>query len=754
MNKWTRRAFITSGVVVGGATVFGVAIRRGDRSAAVAELIADDGDSVFDVWLKISPDNRMTVFVPHAEMGQGVHTSLAMMLAEELDADWSLVDVLEAPAHAEYANYALGRDFMDLFVNYPAWLDDSVEGLAFRSSQILSEQRTGGSRSVKATGQIAMRATGAAARAALLQAAANEWQVPVDELSARESMIYHRASARRASFAQLAPAAAELPLPTTATLRPRDEFRILGTSPQRLDVPGKVDGSAKFGIDAALPGMKFAAIKAAPVFGGRVRSFDTSSIADLPGIRKVINLDDAVAVIADGYWQAKQAIDKLSINFDDGDNANWERDDIYQKLSDDLQRSATKGNEKVDLSIGDTEKAMLQAALIVEAEYQLPFLAHATMEPMNCTAWVKDDACDIWIGSQNPLQFARDVGNAIGMPKNKVTVHNQFLGGGFGRRVMSDVAVQAARIAADVNYPVKLIWSREEDMRHDFYREANRSRFRAALDSDGKPLAWHNHSTNKPAGLINETFKKAEPIAATFIPYDIPNQEIVYSNSDNPVPWGFWRSVEHSMHAFFTESFIDEIAVAARRDPYEFRRELLHHQPRALAVLDLAAEKAAWGTPLPDNWGRGIAVHRSFGSVVAQVVEVEISGGKARAHRVVCAVDAGFAMHPDGLIAQMESGIAFGLTAAMYGEISISQGAVVESNFHDYPMLRMDVAPAIETYIVNSDAAIGGAGEPATPVIGPAFVNAIYAATGVRIRELPVSRHDLEQLRTAQKDVA
>jgi isoquinoline 1-oxidoreductase beta subunit len=754
MGKWTRRAFITSGVAAGGVAVFGVAIRRGDRSDNVAGLVASEGDSMFDVWLKISPDNRFTVFVPHAEMGQGVHTSLAMMLAEELDADWSQVDVVEAPAHSEYANYAFGRDIVDLFIDFPPWMVQTIDGLAFRGSQLLAEQRTGGSRSVKATGQIAMRATGAATRTVLLQAAANEWDVTTDELYASNGTIRHSASKRTATYAQFAAAAAELPLPTEATLKLQADFKILGTSPPRIDAPAKVDGSAVFGIDIVLPGMKYAAIKAAPVFGGSVRSFDASAITNMPGVRKVINLDHAVAVVADGYWQAKLALGKLQVDFDDSDNAHWERDGIYQKIAADLAQSENKGKTKADFSIGDAQGTLAESRQVIEAEYQTPFLAHATMEPMNCTAWVRDGTCDVWVGSQNPLQFGRDVGQAIGIARSKVTVHNQFLGGGFGRRVMSDVAVQAARIADEVHYPVKLVWSREEDIRQDFYRDASRSHFKAGLDDEGNVVAWYNHYANKPAGLINDIFKKAEPLPATRIPYDIPNQEIVYTDSENFVPWGFWRSVEHSKHAFFTESFIDEIAIAAGKDTYQYRRELLQQEPRAKAVLDLAAEKADWGSPLAENWGRGIALHRSFGTIVAQVVEVEVQSGKVRTRRVVCAVDAGFAVYPDGLIAQIESGIVYGLTAALYGEISISQGAVTESNFHDYPMLRMDAAPAIETHIINSDAPLGGAGEPGTPVIGPALTNAIFNATGKRIRELPVRKHDLAQSNPAGNDVA
>jgi len=731
MTKWTRRAFITTGVAAGGTVIFGVAIRRGNRSHKVAGLIGAADDTLFDVWLKISPDNTVTAIVPHAEMGQGIHTTLAMMLADELDADWSRVNIIEAPAHKEYANYALARGHTVGDIEFPGWLVDSVDGLFFRGAQAMAVQLTGGSTAVRTTGQIAMRVTGAAARTVLLQAAADAWQVPADEVFARKSMIYHANSGRRATFAQFAAAAAELPLPSKPSLKSSSAFKIMGTSPQRLDIPAKVDGSASFGIDARPPGMKYAAIKAAPVFGDRIRSVDTSLIQDMPGVRKAINLGNAVAVVADAYWQAKQALDRLVVEFDDSGNSRWEQSGIFKQFAADLDASAAANDEQVDLETGNTRKALAMADRIIDAEYRVPYLAHATMEPMNCTAWVHGGECELWLGSQNPLGVAKDAGKAIGIDPDNVTVHNQFLGGGFGRRGFSDFAVQAARIAADVHYPVKLVWSREEDIRHDHYRQACISRFRAGLNAEGYPTAWHNHYVNK-----------RNPEEAPHIPYGIDNQRIVHTESRTHVPWGYWRSVDHSLHAFFTESFIDEMAVAARRDPYEYRRELLADAPRFRAVLDLAAEKAEWHGPLAKNHGRGIALHRSFGTTVAQVVEVEVKDGTARVRRVICAVDAGFAIHPDGLAAQMESGIAYGLTAALYGEISIQKGAVAESNFDDYPMLRMDAAPTVETHIINGGESLGGAGEAGTPPIGPALANAIFDATGMRIRELPIRHHE------------
>jgi len=745
MGKWSRRAFIASGIAAGGVVVFGVAIRRGDRSAKVAGLVADEGDTLFDVWLKIAPDNTVTAIVPHAEMGQGVHTTLAMMLADELDADWAKVEVREAPADPEYANYALARGYSAPGVDFPAWLVDSVDGFFFRATQFMALQITGGSNSVKTTGQIAMRTAGAAARHVLMQAAAGAWDVPASELTTRDGRVEHAAGGRSETYAALAPAAARLELPDKPVLKTRDEFRIMGTSPPRLDIPAKVDGTAQFGIDAKLPGMAYAAVRAAPVFGGKLESMDPAKVRDLPGVRKVVDLGDAVAVVADDFWQATQALEALAPAFDDGGNGHWEQGDIFRRFADDLDASAASGDEETDVEKGDTRAALERAASVVEAEYRVPFLAHAPMEPMNCTARVKDGRCELWLGTQNPLGFAKDVARALGIEQDAVTVHNQYLGGGFGRRAFSDFAIQAARIAADAGVPVKLIWSREEDTRHDHYRQASISRFRAGLDADGKPLAWHNHYVNKH-----------DPEEAPHIPYGIDNQRILYTKSATHVPWGFWRSVDHSLHAFFTESFVDELAVAAGRDPYDYRRDLLAHEPRFLAVLDLAAEKSDWGKSLPTNHGRGIAIHRSFGTIVAEVVEVRVADGKARVERVVCAADPGFAIHPDGLAAQMESGIAYGLTAALFGEISIRHGAVAESNFHDYPMLRIDEAPAIETHIINSNGGetLGGAGEPGTPPAAPALANAIFDATGIRIRELPVRRQDLGNSDHPRADVA
>ena len=408
-----------------------------------------------------------------------------------------------------------------------------------------------------------------------------------------------------------------------------------------------------------------------------------------------------------------------------------------------MDAAISNGEEEIDVAKGDADVALASAARRIDAEYRVPYLSHSPMEPMNCTAWVHDDGCEIWTGSQNPLGFAAEVADALDLETENVTVHNQFLGGGFGRRAFPDYAVQAALIAAEVPYPVKLIWSREEDTRHDFYRQAAISRFSAGLNEDGEPLAW-----------INQFVDKHDPKEAPHIPYGIANQKIHYATSNTHVPWGYWRSVDHSLHGFFTESFVDELAHSSGKDPWRYRQALLADAPRFRTVLDRAAEESDWDRPLPENFGRGIGLQKSFGTIVAQVVEVEIVNGNAVARRVVCAVDPGFAVHPDGLVAQMESGIVFGLTAALYGEISIHRGSVAQSNFHDYRMLRMNETPVIETHIINSGEKMGGAGEPGTPAIAPALANAIFDATGYRIRELPISKHDLSPAGLESKDVA
>lgn len=734
MKKWTRRAFIGAGILASGAVVIGVAIRPGNRSSKVAGLVSKDGETMMDIWLKISPDNTVTAIIPHAEMGQGVHTSLAMMLADEMDADWSKVNFMEAPADKEYANFILAKGFIAGDANFPKFLEGTVDGIFLTAVKSMNFQITGGSASVRFTGQQGMRIAGAAAKSMLLQAASESWKVPVEELKAQNSIISHHASNRTGTYAEFAPAAAKVKVPKHPKLKTQDEFTIMGTSKPRMDIPAKVTGKGKFGIDVIVPGMKYATIKAAPVFGAKVKSVDTTIPTDSPGVLKILNLENAVAVIADGFWQAKTALDRLQIEFETTGNDRKNQEDIFAEYLQTMDQDLAEGNLEEHYKAGDAIGELTRTEILVEAEYKLPFLAHATMEPMNCTAWVHDGKCEIWCGSQNPLGVKAAAAELLDISLDKVSIHNQLLGGGFGRRSETDVVKQAVLIAKEVGFPVKLIWSREEDTQHDVYREATLSRMKASLDNSGNPVAYSHQFL----------FRHHPPEAAD-IPYAIPNQLIRFSSPLSHVPWGNWRSVDHSVHGFLTESFIDELAIAAQKDPLAYRKSLSSHHPRFQKVLDLAYEKSNWSAPLPPNWGRGIAIAQSFGSIVAEVAEVEVTvEGKVKVHRVVCIADGGFAIHPDGFIAQMESGIIYGLAAAMTGEITIENGAVTQSNFHDYPVTRMSEAPKIETHIINSGNPPGGAGEPSTPVIAPAVTNAIFNATGIRIRQLPISKTNLK----------
>lgn len=735
MKKWTRRAFITTGVLAGGTVILGIAIRPGNRASKVAGLIAGKGDTVLNIWLKIGADNILTVIIPHAEMGQGIHTALAMMLADEMDADWTKVRFEEAPAHKEYANYAIFKGFLAGDTDFPPFLTDTVDGVFLTAVKKMNIQLTAGSGSVRFTGMFAMRVAGAAARSMLLQAASKAWKVPVNELTVKNSFISHAAGNKSAPFAEFAARATEFSTPAKPKLKTQEEFSIMGTSPPRFDIPHKVNGGAKYGMDVSVPGMKYATVKASPVFGNKVKSVDASRVENLPGVHKVVNIGDAVAVIADNFWLAKESLAQISIEFEKSDSDKISLPDIYAQYVRDMDAALEGGDLEKHFKSGDVTEALKGASKTVEAEYRIPYLAHATMEPMNCTAWVHDGLCEVWCGSQNPLGFAGDVAEVLDMEMAKVTLHNLFLGGAFGRRAETDVAKQAARIAKEVNYPVKLIWTREEDMQHDMYREANISRWKAGLDADGQTVA-----------ITHQFLFKHHPPEAPDVPYNIPNQLIHYSESKTHVPWGSWRSVDHSMHGFFIESFVDELAQAGGKDAYQYRYDLLGHAPRFQRVLALAAEKGDWGKQLPPNWGRGIAIHKSFGTILAEVIDVEISDdGQLRVDRIVCAVDPGFAVHPNAFIAQMDSGIVYGLTAALKREITIKDGSVVQSNFDTYHMLRMDETPTIDTYIINSGNRMGGGGEPSTPVVAPALTNAIFNATGIRIRELPVKNHDISK---------
>ena len=730
MKKWTRRAFIGTGILAGGAAVFGVAIRPGNRADKLKGLLTKENETLINIWIKIAADNLITIYVPHAEMGQGVHTSLAMMLADELDADWNKIIIEEAPSNKEYASGGIIRGFVAEGKEYPEFLQDTMNGIFNTIGKVMNMELTGGSASVRFAGKYVMRVAGAAAKEMLKQAAATEWKVPVEEIATENSMVLHQKSGKKETFAHFAQIATEIDMPVQPKLKERAEFKIMGTSPKRNDIPAKVNGTAQYGIDVKLPNMKYATIKAAPVFGAKVRQVDESAVTKRADFQKIINLDNAVAVVSEGYWLATQTLKELKVTFESTPNDKTNSSDIFDNFSKELEKTSDLNK---DIKTGDTEKVIGSSAKVIEQIYKVPFLAHTAMEPMNCTIWLKKDKCEVWIGCQNPLGIQKAVSEIVDMSIDQVYVYNQYLGGGFGRKSETDIAEQAAKIAKEVDFPLKFIWSREEDVQQDKYRDASISKFKAALNENGKVTAWQNFYT----------FKN-HPKEASLIPYAIDSQHIAHIIPKTHVPWGNWRSVDASKHGYFIESFVDELAHAAQKDPISYRKEMLAKHPRMLKVLETAAEKSGWSTELPKGSGRGISLVESFGTIVAEVAEVHISEeGQIRVNKVTCVADAGFAMHPDGFIAQMESGIIFGLTAALYGEINIENGAVKESNFHDYQMLRINESPQIETYIVNSDAAVGGAGEPSTPGIAPAVCNAIFAITGIRVRELPIKKHDL-----------
>ena len=730
MNKWTRRGFITAGVLTGGALVVGVAIRPGHRAPKLAGMVTDEGETLVNTWVKIDADNLVTAIAPHSEMGQGAPTALTQMLADEMDADWDRVAFEEAPAHEDFANYALAREYLAGEATIPRFLDGTVDGVFLALSKSMEIQITGGSTSIRLTGQRGMRIAGAAAREMIVKAAAKTWNVPARELRTERSHVFHDASGQSGRYADFAEEAARHTPPSQPKLKEAAEYQIMGKPKQRFDIPSKVDGTAKFGIDADLPGMKYAAVMGAPVIGSIIRSVDASAAEAMPGVIKVIHKHHFVAVVADGYWQAQQAIYALDATFDEGEAGTLNQEGVYDKFRAVMSEAVEAGTEKTDISVGNARKAARSAARVFEAEYQVPFLAHATMEPLNATVSIDREAgtAQIWTGSQNPLGTRNAVAEALGLKAGNVTVHNQFLGGGFGRRATPDFPVMAAEIAAECDFPVKMIWSREEDTQQDWYRLASVSRFKIGLDEDGMPVSWDQQYVDK-----HDPPEAAHPI------YNLPNAFVHYIESDHHVRFGAWRSVDHTQHGFYIESAVDELAHEAGKDGYEYRRALLAGKPRHLAVLDAAAKAAGWGKTMPQGHGMGISIVDSFGTVCAQVVEVDMSSGAPRVTHVYAAADPGFVINPDGFTAQMESGVIYGLTAALYGEISLENGRVVQSNFHDYEMVRMDEAPEIHVTLINSGARLGGGGEPGTPPIAPALANAIFNATGTRLRSLPLA---------------
>ncbi len=727
MGKWTRRGFITAGVLTTGALVVGVGIRPGHRAPKLAGMVTSEDETLINAWVKIDTDNVITAIAPHSEMGQGAQTAITQMLADEMDADWEKIAFMEAPATEEFANYALAREYAAGNLTLPRFMEGTVDGVFMAMTKRMELQITGGSTSVRFTGQRGMRIAGAAAREMLIKAAAKDWDVPATQIRSEDAYLYHDASERKARYADFAAAAADYMPPAQPKLKSSADFKIIGKSKQRLDIPSKVDGSAVFGIDIDLPGMKYAAVKAAPVIGSKITSIDARGVSTMPGVVKIIKDDYFVAIVADGYWQASQALGQLDVRYENSPAKDLNQDAIFENFRQSMSAAVSEGKEKKDIAYGDARKALDSAAQVFEAEYSVPFLAHACMEPMNATVRIEGESAEIWTGTQNPLSIRNAVAETLGFKKDNVTLHNQFMGGGFGRRSSTDYPVMAAKIAAQCDFPIKMIWSREETTQQDWYRPASISRFKIGLDEAGQPVSWDQ-----------QYIDKLDPPEASHPIYNLSDVFVHYVESDHHIRFGPWRSVDHTQHGFYIESLVDELAHAAGQDGYTYRRALLADKPRHLAVLDATAKAANWGRTLPDGHGLGISIVESFGTICAQCVEVDMSNGEPKVTHVYSVADPGFVVNPDGFAAQIESGVIYGLTAALHGEITIEEGRVMQSNFHDYPIMRMADAPEIHVETINSGARLGGGGEPGTPPTAPALTNAIFNATGQRIRNLPV----------------
>ncbi|MBI5583358.1 MAG: xanthine dehydrogenase family protein molybdopterin-binding subunit [Deltaproteobacteria bacterium] len=712
-----RRDFLKTGLGLGGGLVLGFHLPlSGSEGKALA---AAKEPASLNAFIRIGRDNRVTIRINKSEMGQGVYTSLPMLVAEELECDWSQVRVEAAPVADVYNHTAFGI------------------------------QMTGGSTSVLSEWD-RLRRVGATAREMLIAAAADLWGVEKSSCRAEKGLVLHPRG-KKLSYGQLALKAATLPVPQEVRLKDPSEFKIIGRPTRRLDTPAKTNGSAVFGIDVRIPGMLTAVIARPPVFGGKVKSLDAARTKALPGVKAVVEIEGGVAVAAVDFWSAQRGREALKITWDEGPLAGLSTEGLRRQYAE-LARTpgATARKEK------DPEKTLSEAAKTITAEYEVPYLAHAAMEPLNCTVDLRPGSMEIWTGTQFQTVDRNSAAKEAGLKPEKVKIHTTFLGGGFGRRANphSDFVVLAVQVAKAVKKPVKVVWTREDDMHGGYYRPMYLDRLTAGLDAAGNPVAWQHtivgqsimKGTVFEQGLSKEGIDATSVEGAADLPYAIPNLLVSLHSPTLGVPVLWWRSVGHSHTAFVVESFLDEVAHAGGQDPYELRRRLLGRQPRHLAVLDLAAEKAGWGKAPAPGRARGLAVHQSFGSFIAQVAEVSVSpAGAVRVHKVVCAVDCGRVVNPSTIEAQMEGGIVFGLSAALHGAITFQNGRVVQGNFDDYPLLTMEEMPAVEVHILPSTEGPGGIGEPGVPPIAPAVANAVFAATGKRIRRLPISSEDLKK---------
>lgn len=748
----SRRGFLVAGAATGGSLLVGCGIAPQDRLGSPADFAVAGGEVALNGWVKIAEDGRVIVAAPRAEMGQGAHTALAMLVAEELQADWARVEVQATPVGTLYANTALLLNASPFDMDDEGWSARTTAATLEWAGRALALHATGGSSSVRdAWGPL--RLAGATARTLLVQAAAQRWQVPTAECQAEAGRVHHTASGRSMGFGDVAALAATLTPPADVVLKRPEDFRLIGrASVPRLGAPRRVTGRTVYGADVRPSGLLYAAIGHAPSFGGAVVSFDTAATLRQRGVRAAFALQDqaAVAVVADSFWRAQRALEAAlaagAVVWRDGPNATLSSALLREQLRESLQGP----DEGFGFgSRGDAASALAQAPRTLEAVYEVPFLAHAAPEPLNCTARVDEDGVSLWCPTQVPALARLQAARTARVWPSKVTLHMTELGGGFGRRLEVDMVDEAVAIAARLpGTPVQLQWTREEDFRHDRYRPAAMASFRAALDERGRPLAWLNRVA---APSVTQSFSgrlvglptpalpdKFQAEGAFDLPYDIAHFSVRQRLVKTPVPVGYWRSVGHSYNAFFTECFLDELAAAAGQDPLAYRRALLGGRPRHRAVLDLAAQKAGWGTPLPAGQARGLALHASFGSICAQVAEVWLDNGVPRVHRVVCAVDCGVVVHPDSARAQIEGAVAFGLTAALMGEITVRNGRVEQGSFAQQDVLRLAQMPSVQTHFVPSTRPPGGLGEVGVPPIAPAVVNALAVLTGQRIRRLPI----------------
>ncbi len=700
----SRRDFlrVSGGAGVGLVVAFSLpSCTRGSESA----LAPTPGSGELNAFIRIAPDGVATFTIPKAEMGQGVWTALSRLLAEELEIDWSQVRAEAAP------------------------VDEARYGM----------QLTGGSSSVRKSYE-PLRRAGAAARELLIAAAAAHWSVPASECRAESGKVLHGASGRSAGYGELAVRASSLTPPADPPLKPKSALRLLGTSAARLDTPAKVDGSAIFGIDVRLPGLLFAQVERCPQLGGKLASFDASAALAVEGVKQVFEIPSGVAVVATGFWAAKQGREKLRVSWSPGPHGALDNEAIRARCTAALERGKNARDD------GDVERALRGAAKRVEALYEFPYLAHATLEPMNCTARVGPDRCELWVPTQAPDRAAMAAAEAAGVPAARVEVHSTLIGGGFGRRAETDFVTEAVQVAKLAGAPVQLIFTREDDMRAGFYRPVGANALLGGLDAEGWPIAWQHRIASAsiqrskgqtpPNGIDGSAVEGARNL-----PYAIPNLRVSWSDVELPIKVHWWRSVGSSQNAWITECFFDELCAAGGKDPIEARMKLLGPHPRHRRALERAAREAGWGRALAKGHAQGAALHESFGSIVAQIAEVSLEpDGTPHVHRVVCAVDCGEVVDPGGVRAQIEGGIAFGLSAALWGEVVVRGGRIATSNFGDHPILRIGQMPRVDTHIIAEGDPIGGIGEPGTPPIAPAVCNALLRLTGKPVRRLPIGR--------------